>query len=63
MERLDVILSKIMGLFSGVHTIIVVGDRYHMPAIPMVAVLAAVGLARMIPVLDGGPRRSKVGVK
>ena len=32
------------GYFTGVHAVIVVGDRYHMPAIPMIALLAAVGL-------------------
>jgi 4-amino-4-deoxy-L-arabinose transferase-like glycosyltransferase len=30
--------------FTGVHAVIVVGDRYHMPAIPMIALLASVGL-------------------
>ena len=30
--------------FTAIHAIIVVGDRYHIPAIPMVALLAAVGL-------------------
>ncbi len=30
--------------FTGVHAVIVVGDRYHMPAIPMIALLAAVTL-------------------
>lgn len=33
--------------FTGVHAVIVVGDRYHMPAIPFVALLAAVALARL----------------
>jgi len=32
--------------FTGVHAVIVVGDRYHMPAIPMIALLAAIPLAR-----------------
>lgn len=32
--------------FTGVHAVIVVGDRYHMPAIPFIALLAAVALAR-----------------
>ena len=34
--------------FTGVHAVIVVGDRYHMPAVPMIALLAAVGLAALI---------------
>lgn len=42
--------------FTGVHAVIVVGDRYHMPAIPLIAILAAVGLARMTPVLERGSR-------
>jgi uncharacterized membrane protein len=33
------------GYFTGVHAVIVVGDRYHMPAIPMIALLAAVALS------------------
>lgn len=33
------------GYFTGVHAVTVVGDRYHMPAIPMVALLAAVALS------------------
>jgi 4-amino-4-deoxy-L-arabinose transferase-like glycosyltransferase len=33
--------------FTAVHAVIVVGDRYHMPAIPMIALLAAVALARL----------------
>lgn len=33
------------GYYTGVHAVIVVGDRYHMPAIPMIALLAAVGIA------------------
>ena len=28
--------------FTGVHAVIVVGDRYHMPAIAIIALLAAV---------------------
>jgi 4-amino-4-deoxy-L-arabinose transferase-like glycosyltransferase len=32
--------------FTGVHAVIVIGDRYHMPAIPMIALLAAVALVR-----------------
>jgi hypothetical protein len=40
--------------FTGVHAVIVVGDRYHMPAIPMIALLAAVALCRILPF--GGPR-------
>lgn len=32
--------------FTGVHAVIVIGDRYHMPAIPMVALLAGVALSR-----------------
>jgi 4-amino-4-deoxy-L-arabinose transferase-like glycosyltransferase len=35
------------GYFTGVHAVIVVGDRYHMPAIPMIALLAAVALAAL----------------
>ena len=35
------------GYFSGVHAVIVVGDRYHMPAIPMIALLAGVALAAL----------------
>lgn len=31
--------------FTGVHAVIVVGDRYHMPAIPMIALLSAVTFA------------------
>ena len=31
--------------FTGVHAVIVVGDRYHMPAIPMIALLAGVAVA------------------
>lgn len=34
--------------FTGVHAVIVVGDRYHMPAIPMIALLAAVGLNHLL---------------
>ena len=33
--------------FTGVHAVIVVGDRYHMPAIPMIALLAALALASL----------------
>lgn len=32
------------GYFTGVHAVIVIGDRYHMPAIPMISLLAAVAL-------------------
>ena len=35
------------GYYTGVHAVIVVGDRYHMPAIPMIALLAAVGLSAL----------------
>lgn len=35
------------GYFTGVHAVIVVGDRYHMPAIPMIALLAAVAVAKL----------------
>jgi hypothetical protein len=35
------------GYFSGVHAVIVVGDRYHMPAIPMIALLVAIGLGAL----------------
>ena len=31
--------------FTAIHAIIIIADRYHIPAIPMVALLAAVGLA------------------
>lgn len=34
--------------FTGVHAVIVVGDRYHMPAIPMIAMLAAIPLAHFV---------------
>jgi hypothetical protein len=30
--------------FTGVHAVIVVGDRYHMPAVPFVALLAALAV-------------------
>lgn len=33
--------------FTAVHAVIVVGDRYHMPAIPMVAMLAGYALAHL----------------
>jgi len=33
--------------FTGVHAVIVVGDRYHMPAIPIIALLAAVAISRL----------------
>jgi 4-amino-4-deoxy-L-arabinose transferase-like glycosyltransferase len=33
--------------FTAVHAVIVVGDRYHMPAIPMVAILAGYTLAHL----------------
>lgn len=33
--------------FTAVHAVIVVGDRYHMPAIPMIALLAGVALATL----------------
>jgi len=36
------------GYFTGVHAVIVVGDRYHMPAIPMIALLAAVALSAVL---------------
>lgn len=38
----------IWGYFTGVHAVIVVGDRYHMPAIPLIAVLAAVALSTLV---------------
>lgn len=31
--------------FTAIHAIIVVGDRYHMPAVPMIALLAGMALA------------------
>ncbi|MBO9436750.1 hypothetical protein J7394_21285 [Ruegeria sp. R13_0] len=34
--------------FTGVHAVIVVGDRYHMPAISMIAMLAAIPLAHFV---------------
>jgi hypothetical protein len=34
--------------FTGVHAVIVVGDRYHMPAIPMIALLAAVAICKLL---------------
>lgn len=34
--------------FTAIHAVIVVGDRYHMPAIPMIALLAAVSLSGLI---------------
>ncbi|MEM8616226.1 MAG: glycosyltransferase family 39 protein [Pseudomonadota bacterium] len=33
--------------FTGVHAVIVVGDRYHMPAIPLIALLAAVAFTQL----------------
>ena len=36
------------GYYTGVHAVIVVGDRYHMPAIPMIGLLAALGIAALI---------------
>lgn len=36
------------GYFTGVHSVVVIGDRYHMPSIPMIAMLAAVGLVALI---------------
>lgn len=35
------------GYFTGIHAVIVVGDRYHMPAIPFVALLAAIAVAKL----------------
>lgn len=37
------------GYYAGVHAVIVVGDRYHMPSIPMIALLAALGIAALVP--------------
>lgn len=34
--------------FTAIHAIIVTGDRYHIPAIPLVALLAAAGLAGLL---------------
>lgn len=34
--------------FTGVHAVIVVGDRYHMPAIPMIALLAGLAISSLI---------------
>ena len=34
--------------FTAVHAVIVVGDRYHMPAIPMIALLAALPLSLIL---------------
>lgn len=34
--------------FTGVHAVIVIGDRYHMPAIPMIAILAAMGIVAAV---------------
>ncbi len=34
--------------YTGVHAVIVVGDRYHMPAIPMIALLAGLALSALI---------------
>lgn len=43
--------------FTGLHAVIVVGDRYHMPAIPLIALLAAVTLARLTtPAPERSPR-------
>ena len=36
------------GYFPGIHAVIVVGDRYHMPAIPFIAVLAAIEVAEFV---------------
>ena len=36
------------GYFTGVHAVIVIGDRYHMPATPMIALLAAVALSSVL---------------
>lgn len=33
--------------YTSVHSVIVIGDRYHMPAIPMIALLAAIPIARV----------------
>ncbi|MGI1662768.1 glycosyltransferase family 39 protein [Palleronia sp. KMU-117] len=33
--------------FTAVHAIIIIGDRYHMPAIPMIALLAAYAISRL----------------
>ena len=35
--------------FAGVHAVILMGDRYHFPAIPFIAVLSAVGLRSLLP--------------
>lgn len=34
--------------FTAIHAVIVVGDRYHMPAIPVIALLAGVALAHLV---------------
>ncbi len=34
--------------FTAIHAIIVVGDRYHMPAVPLIALLAGVGFAALL---------------
>ncbi len=42
--------------FTAIHAVIVIGDRYHMPAIPMIALLAGVALGGL------GKRPSDQGV-
>lgn len=46
------------GYFTGVHAVIVVGDRYHMPSIPFIALLAAVALAALCRRAAERPRRA-----
>jgi 4-amino-4-deoxy-L-arabinose transferase-like glycosyltransferase len=46
--------------FTGVHAVIVVGDRYHMPAVPMIALLASVALAALRSRQPQTPRRSRL---
>jgi len=47
------------GYYTGVHAVIVIGDRYHMPAIPMIALLAAFGLLSLISRQSPQPDRSE----
>ena len=45
--------------FTGVHAVIVVGDRYHMPAIPVIALLAALAISSLIWKQDLPERRAE----
>lgn len=47
--------------FTAVHAVIVVGDRYHMPAIPMIALLAGLGLSALLRPPRSAPAESALG--